>query len=160
MCTCANSLLLVLCNTWLCAVSSSLWCIWWPSCGTRVTFGNVTFSRSLNVILCGSCNALSCLLRKCGVLHFSHSAWHCKQRRVRMKANVVVSSGWALEDQTRWFLKLYGGTLSKVWKWYRGAGCSSWCVGCRSQLWEQAVVDKNVRRKPIAMGSGWLSRET
>ena len=77
MCTCANSLLLVLCNTWLCAVSSSLWCIWWPSCGTRVTCGNVRISRSLRfstVILCGSCNALSCLVRKCGVLHFLHSA--------------------------------------------------------------------------------------
>ena len=34
-------------------------------------------SRSLwfsNVILCGSCNALSCLGRKCGVLHFLHLA--------------------------------------------------------------------------------------
>ena len=66
-----------LCHTWLCAVSSSLWCIWWPSCGTRVACGNVTISRSLwfsNVILCGSCNALSCLGRKCGVLHFLHLA--------------------------------------------------------------------------------------
>ena len=26
--------------------------------------------------------------------------------------------------------------------------------------WEQALIDRNVRRKPIAMGSGWLSRET
>ena len=24
----------------------------------------------------------------------------------------------------------------------------------------QALIDRNVRRKPIAMGSGWLSRET
>ena len=77
MCTGADSLLLALCNTWLCAVSSSLWCIWWPSCGTRVTCGNVAIFRSLwfsNVILCGSCNALSCLGRKCGVLHFLHLA--------------------------------------------------------------------------------------
>ena len=64
MCTCADSLLLAPCNTWLCAVSSSLWCIWWPRCGTRATGGSVTFSRSLwssNVILCGSCYAVSCL---------------------------------------------------------------------------------------------------
>ena len=64
MCACADSLLLAPCNTWLCAVSSSLWCIWWPRCGTRATGGSVTFSRSLwssNVILCGSCYAVSCL---------------------------------------------------------------------------------------------------
>ena len=37
----------------------------------------MTISRSLwfsNVIPCRSCNALSCLVRKCGVLHFLHSA--------------------------------------------------------------------------------------
>ena len=52
MCTCADSLLSALCNTWLCAVSSSLWCIWWPRCGTRGTCGSVTISRSLWFFQC------------------------------------------------------------------------------------------------------------
>ena len=49
-----------------------------------------------------------------------------------MKASVVVPSGWALEDQTRWFLKFYGGTLSKVLKSTEVQDAHPGVLGCRS----------------------------